>query len=385
MAKKILAMILVLVLATPFFAVSEGNDPIFNELWNYIMFTDRLLEDEIFASMYFQKFYESRTQEDLLISKAAIHSAYREVQKLDVPEFSMTEDECLRYMDEGVEIEALLLSYEKADTMKESSLLFFVNLIDSIEADVYFEPALINLKEQLSHYERDTVYEARNLVYMVNYLLLQLKNEDEINAFWQAVKENTTIVKSHMDAFNTDIEAVISLGGENLDRLELNLDELNVLKEGFNDYLLDITLEAAETGDLSIFKQNRTEIIGETQVFPMPEWRLPSEMEYTYIFSEPGTDNLYIHAMGTKITSAPDRIKITIDGITIDEISDYIDSLSILEYNPIYEFETNENEISLYVLAEKGGSELMIIWNEKETIVYLMPPSASLVPYMYWK
>lgn len=385
MAKRILAMILVLVLATPFFAVSEGNDPIFNELWNYIMFTDRLLEDEIFASMYFQKFYESRTQEDLLIAKAAIHSAYREVQKLEVPEFSMTEDECLRYMDEGVEIEALLLSYEKADTMKESSLLFFVNLIDSIEADVCFEPALVNLKEQLSHYERDTVYEARNLVYMVNYLLLQLKNEDEINAFWQAVKENTTIVKSHMDAFNTDIEAVISLGGENLDRLELNLDELNVLKEGFNDYLLDITIKAAETGDLSIFKQNRTEIIGETQVFPMPEWRLPSEMEYTYIFSEPGTDNLYIHAMGNKITSAPDRIKITIDGITIDEISDYIDSLSILEYNPIYEFKTNENEISLYVLAEKGGSELMIIWNEKETIVYLMPPAASLVPYMYWK
>mgnify|MGYP003544922362 CR=1 FL=1 len=46
MAKRILAMILVLVLATPFFAVSEGNDPIFNELWNYIMFTDRLLRIE---------------------------------------------------------------------------------------------------------------------------------------------------------------------------------------------------------------------------------------------------------------------------------------------------------------------------------------------------
>ncbi len=385
MTKKILAMILVFVLAMPFFAVSEGNDPIFNELWNYIMFVDRLLEDEIYASMYFDKFYESRTHEDLLIAKAAIHAAYKEVQKLEIPVFSMTEDECLRYMDEGVEIEALLLSYEEANTMKESTVLFFMNLINTIEAEIYFEPALENLKEQLAHYERDVVYEARNLVYMTNYLLLQLKNEDGIDAFWQSVKENTTIVKSDMDAFNTDIEALISLGGENTDRLELNLDELNVLKEGFGDYMLNITIEASEIGDLSIFKQNRTEIIGETQVFPMPWWLFPTDAEYTYIFSRPGTDELFLMAAGSKITSAPDRIKITLEALTLDDIQEYLDSLTILEYNATYEFALEDGVDTLYLMAEKGDGTLMLIWNESETILYLMPPAVSLVPQMYWK
>ena len=51
----------------------------------------------------------------------------------------------------------------------------------------------------------------------------------------------------------------------------------------------------------------------------------------------------------------------------------------------MYEFATEDDEITLYVMAEKGESTLMIIWNESETIVYLMPPAVSLVPYIYWK
>ena len=96
-------------------------------------------------------------------------------------------------------------------------------------------------------------------------------------------------------------------------------------------------------------------------------------------------ENSEVSISGNEITSAPDRVKITIDDITFDEISEYVDSLSILEYNPVYEFDTEDDEITLYVMAEKGESTLMIIWNESETILYLMPPAASLVPYMYWK
>ena len=385
MAKRILAMILMLVLAMPFFAVSEGNEALFNEIWNYTMFIDRLLEDEISAIMYFDKFYESRAHEDLLIAKAAIHAAYKDALSLEAPQFSMTEEECLHYMDAGVEIEALLLSVEEAETARTSTLLFFENLIDTIETEIYFQPALENLKEQLTYYARDTVYEARNIAYMVNYLLLQLGGGDKTDAFWQSLKENTTVVKKHMDTFTTDIEALITMSGENIDQIEQNIDKINVLIEGFGDYMLNITLEASESGDMTIFKKNRTEIIGEPVVFPMPQFILPSDAEYTYIFSEPGTEELYVISAGSEITSAPDRIKITAKGITLDDIQEYLDYLTILEYNPAYEFALEDGVDTLYLMAEKGDGTLMIIWNESETIVYLMPPAVSLVPYIYWK
>ena len=219
---------------------------------------------------------------------------------------------------------------------------------------------------------------------MTNYLLLQLKNGGNTDAFWNDIKESTAVLKGEMDVFYEDMTEVAKMAGTNLDQMEDNIDSIEVLG-GFEDYFLNITIEAAETGDLSVFMSNRTEIIGETQVFPMPEWCLPTEMEYTYIFSEPGTDNLYVYTMGNEITSAPDRIKITANGITLDDIQIYLDSLYYLEYNPVYEFVTEGDVVNLYLMAEKGESSLMVIWNENETVLYLMPPAASLVPYMYWK
>ena len=78
----------------------------------------------------------------------------------------------------------------------------------------------------------------------------------------------------------------------------------------------------------------------------------------------------------------------SVSGAVFDENHKY-DALTLGEFyeafNEVYEFDTEDDEITLYVMAEKGESTLMIIWNESETILYLMPPAASLVPYMYWK
>ncbi|MBQ1255736.1 MAG: hypothetical protein IIX93_00465, partial [Clostridia bacterium] len=76
--KKILALILVFCAMIPLFAYSEGNDAIFNELGNYLLYADRLLEDELFAIQYVEKFNRTRTQDDLLIARCAVQSALRE-------------------------------------------------------------------------------------------------------------------------------------------------------------------------------------------------------------------------------------------------------------------------------------------------------------------
>lgn len=384
MIKRILALIMIFCMLVPFGVFSEGNDAIFNELGNFLLYTDRLLEDELFAIGYVEQFDKTRTQDDLLIARCAVQSALQEIETMEIPQMSMTDDQYFSYMLEGAEVEALSLLYENLEVIRDEKINVLTGMYETMLADVYFEPALDNLMKEIPLHRMDIQYDARDCVLMTNYLLLQLKNGGNTDAFWNGIKESTAVLKGEMDVFYEDMTKVSKMAGTNLDQMEDNIDSIEVLG-GFEDYFLNITIEAAETGDLSVFKNNRTEIIGETQVFPMPEWCLPTEMEYTYIFSEPGTDNLFVHTMGNEITSAPDRIKITVNGITIDDIQIYLDSLIYLEYNPVYEFVTEGNVVNLYLMAEKGESSLMVIWNENETVLYLMPPAASLVPYMYWK
>lgn len=388
MIKRILAMIIIFCMLIPFSAFSEGNDAIFNELGNYLLYADRLLEDELFAIQHVEKFNRTRTQEDLLIARCAVQSALREIRSMEIPQMSMTDDEYFSYMLEGAEVEALSLVYENLEVIRDEKINVLLGLYHTLLADVYFEPALDNLMKEVELHRKDLEYDARDYVFMTNYLLLQLKNGGKTDAFWNAVKESTVILRGEMDVFHENTEDVAGMAGENLDQMEDNVDKLEVLG-GFEDFMLNITIEAAETGDESIFKNNRTEIIGETQVFPMPEWRLPTEMEYTYIFSEPGTDNLFIHTMGNEIPYAPDRIKIAVSDISFDDILMYLESLIGLEYNVQHELSTEDETIKLYAIAEKGGSSLNIIWTEtnagSEIVFYLMPPVASLVPYMYWE
>ena len=386
--KKILALILVFCAMIPLFAYSEGNDAIFNELGNYLLYADRLLEDELFAIQYVEKFNRTRTQDDLLIARCAVQSALREIRSMEIPEMSMTDDQYFSYMLEGAEVEALSLVYEYLEVIRDEKINILTGMYHTLLADVYFEPALDNLMKDIGLHRKDIKYDARDYVLMTNYLLMQLKNGGKTDAFWNDIKESTVVLRGEMDVFYEDKTEVAKMAGENLDQMEDNIDKLEVLG-GFEDFMLNITVEAAETGDLSVFKNNRTEIIGETQVFPMPEWCLPTDMEYTYIFSEPGTDNLFIHTMGNEISYAPDRIKIYVSDISFDDVLMYLESLIGLEYNVQHELSTENETIKLYAIAEKGGCSLNIIWTEiaagSDIVLYLMPPAASLVPYMYWK
>ncbi|MBQ2433739.1 MAG: hypothetical protein II266_04865 [Clostridia bacterium] len=386
--KKILALILVFCAMIPLFAYSEGNDAIFNELGNYLLYADRLLEDELFAIQYVEKFNRTRTQDDLLIARCAVQSALREIRSMEIPEMSMTDDQYFSYMLEGAEVEALSLVYEYLEVIRDEKINMLTGMYHTLLADVYFEPALDNLMKDIGLHRKDIKYDARDYVLMTNYLLMQLKNGGKTDAFWNDIKESTVVLRGEMDVFYEDKTEVAKMAGENLDQMEDNIDRIEVLG-GFEDFMLNITVEAAETGDLSVFKNNRTEIIGETQVFPMPEWCLPTDMEYTYIFSEPGTDNLFIHTMGNEISYAPDRIKIYVSDISFDDVLMYLESLIGLEYNVQHELSTENETIKLYAIAEKGGCSLNIIWTEiaagSDIVLYLMPPAASLVPYMYWK
>lgn len=382
MTKRILALVLVLLTAVPFLGVSEQYDKVFDDLGNFLLYVDRVLEDERFVLEYVEAFNNNRTQDNLLIARTAVASALREIKAMEVPSATLTNKESMMLMLEGVEVEALTYLYDHIDVVKDGAIADLLTISDTLLFDVCFEPALENLMKKCRLYSENIVFEARDMVYTTNYLLLQL-NSDSTGEFWQYIYDNTAVLKDEM-VFNTDYEALVKLESGNIDQIARIYEEIKDLG-AFEDYFIDITIQAAETGDVSVFKNNRTEIIGEGVVFPMPEWGALYDAEYLYIFSEPGTDDLYLHTMGSEITKAPDRIKITAPGITIDDMQMYLDSLTVLEYNPVYEFDTVDGVTTLYLMAQKDASQLMIVWNENETVLYLAPPVVSLVPYMYWK
>jgi len=382
--KRIFSFVLAvcLLLSLPAFA-GAATDAFYATLGDYILYYDRVLEDELWAYKYAEKFNSDRTYDNLNIARVAVQSAMREISSMEAPVYAIGDTETIDMMMSGLEADALMYTLDEIGILREEKVIRLQAVFETLINDVYYQPMLDNLMEKIALYRQDIRLDAISTVHFMNYLLVQAGDKEKAEAFWESVRGQTKVVSEYMDEYLTDAMTIAEAEDLLLDEAAACGDELQKLI-GFGDVYILLMEEAVQTGDTSLFIEGRTEIKGEYEVFPEAWWMAPEMGEYLFIFSQPGTDNLYVHSMGNEIERAPDRIKMTFTGVSGTDAVDYIKLLLNAGFSAAYELVKEEDGEKLYIQADKGASTLTVIWSEKETIVYLMPPAAMMMPLLYY-
>lgn len=382
--KRVFVIVLMVMLLMPAAYAQRDMDAFYETLGDYILYHDRLLSDELFVYDYVEAFYEERTFDNLNIARMAVQSALREIRNMEMPVFGISEEDTVDMMVAGIEADALMYTIEGVSTFCEESIIRLESLFDSLLMDVYYEPALDNLAEKIELYRQDAAMNAQSVVHLMEYLLIQVGDEDRCGEFRRKIRENTETVSGAMsDAGYDDILEIAEAENELLDRVAENIDKIQK-NSGFREVIILLLQEAVDTGDVSALISARTEIAGEYETFPEAWWMSPEMGEYLYIFPDPETEELFFHTMGNDIVCAPDRIKMTFKGVEGTDAVDYLALLMSYGIPTQHELTEEEGVQKLYVLANKGESTLMLIWSEEETFVYLSPPLAMTVPIAFY-
>lgn len=384
--KRIFAVVLILMMSFSVFARAEnsgGSDAFYETLGNFILFCDRLLEDELWVYGYVEAFYEERTYDRLNMARTAVQSAMREIRTMELPEYGISREDDISMMASDIDIDALIEEIDGAYTTWESAIIRLESLFDILVMDIYYEPALDNLMRGIELFRQSAYMDAQSLVNLMNYLLLQADSFGMSEDFWSYIKENTVVVSGQMNVYGNDEISLAEAEGELIDKIADNNMKISQNIELRDVYMLLID-EAVETWDFSILEANRTQIEGEYEVFPEAVWMMPENGEYLYIFTDPETDGVFIHTMGNEIDNAPDRIQMTFKGITGTQAVDYIRLLLSYGVETDYRIVEEDGKQSLQMLAQKGRNKLMMIWSEEKTIVYLTSPLGMTVPTIFY-
>lgn len=377
--KKLFAMLLVLALMLmPFAGGEQENDRFYEEMGNYLHYVDRLIEDQLWAIRYTETFLENRTFDNLIIARTAVQAAMREIERMEVPVSVLTADEFDFYADLGVEVEAVEIAYENAGNMKRDALRFLMNLFESLLSDIYFLPLLETFTDELALEKLLLEAEARDTAYFAAYMLAQLQNGED---FWAYMRENLPVISVQMPESIASPEQILVLSDENLLRMEAWINELDVMS-GYDDYWLDVFEEALETGDFSKIDEKCTQIENRGVMMPTDDWMSAYTADYWYVYSDEQGD-MFFHPMGTEVTSVPNRVMIVAEGVSQNEILEYVETLGYAGCSIAYDIYEEDGMTKLFVIAEKDGEKLYLVWNELECVAYLMEPFADLLPSMY--
>lgn len=370
-------MILALVFV-PCAQCEQTSERLYDELGNYLHFADRIYEDQLWVISYAEKFLETREFEDLLKARAAAQAAIRELSGMQAPVTVLMDDEYMAYVDRKLEMEAVDIAYENAAQQRDDAIVMLINIFEALMSDVYFEPLLELFQQELALERKLIEASARDEVYFSAYMLSQLGNGED---FWNYMRENLVVISRMMpESIGTEAEN-LDRADENMLLIEGWVDELEVLS-GYDDYWILMMQESLETGDFSKFKSEATVIANQAPVMPLDVWMNAYDSEYLYLYSD-GEEKLYMYPAGAQITNVPDTVKITAYDVTVDEIVGYVEMLADTDCSPVYEIAEKDGVQHLYVLAQKDGAKLMIIWNAAVTDVFLTSPLVDLVPSLY--
>lgn len=383
--KRILAAaVLIAMLIMPNAGAQINAEALYETLGNYILYYDLLLADELWAYDHIEAFYGDRTYDNLNIARAAVQSALREIRNMETPVYGISAGDSVEMMAAGIETDALVYMIEEIDVFIENRLIRLQDMFDFLIRNVYYEPALENRMERIGLYRQDVLMDAESTAHFINYLALQIGKYDDSEAFWNYIRENTTVIAEYMSVFMQDELMIAEAETDLLDKIS-ECGAMITNNVAFDDVLCLLWDEAAETGDTSGFLNARTRIAGEYEIIPEAWWMTPETGEYLYLFSDPETGDIFVHTMGNEIIGAPDKVRITYTGITGTDAVDYLEFLIGCGFSPLYELVNEDGKNVLYVIVNKGNSAFTMIWSEEETIVYLSSPLVMTVPVLFFE
>ena len=355
-------------------ALLQENKTVLREQWAYCLrASDWIYGKMLWAFEYADAYTKENTWDNLLKARAACSAAKLSLQQVQLQGPELTQEQYLLLMRQGIEAEAVLSQFDQLETERQQNLYTLTCLEALLTEDVYLAPTAQKLSDWVENCTRTLELESQYLRLTTNYLFLQMGDRQ-----WGEIPQQYPVIFSSCGSWSKDSEQLQAEGASILDEIEAQLDG-SVMYVGISEYSLALVQQALEGKEISPQLQP---ISGVPAYFPEPNW-LWDDASYSYLFSDPDTQEKRMIQPGEALTQAPEVCYIQCQGVSLEQVQEYEQLLNALDIESFGDWD--EEDQSYSILAKSGESLMMVKWSQEETVLYLKKPIACLMPLLYYE
>ena len=231
------------------------------------------VHSRLFAAL--DTFLEKNDYPSLVLARLACSDAIRELEALQVPDFSLTEEDLLALIGHGIETDSVEAEFREEKEAYNTAL----NQIEKFQTALFslacLQDGLPLLRDMLDAAKRFTSHTAKSSAIWINYLLLPVAEAPETSAFWETYPARWPTLGTARDDWNPDASDLISRTVLALDDLEDSLDALNRLS-GRSQALYQLYNTTSDS-DPATAAEMLNRFDGQPPVLPLPaDWQPPS-------------------------------------------------------------------------------------------------------------
>ena len=241
------------------------------EQWAYCLrVSDWIYEKMLWAFGYADAYAKENTWDNLLKARAACGAAKLSLERVELQEPELTQEQYLLLMEQGIEAEAVLSQFDQLEVARQQNLITLTCLEALLMEDVYLAPTAKKLSDWVETCTQTLKLECQYLCLTTNYLFLQMGDQQ-----WGKVPEQYSVIFSSCGSWSNDSEQLQAEGASILDEIEAQLDG-SVMYVGFSEYSLTLVQEA------QALSEHLQLISGVPAYFPQPSWSWENA-RYSYL------------------------------------------------------------------------------------------------------
>ncbi|MDE6636092.1 MAG: hypothetical protein K2K09_05735 [Lachnospiraceae bacterium] len=293
-------------------------------VWSdYLRLTEQMYSSETWALDYVDAYLESGDWTDLSMARTACITSEKYIKELSMTEEDLDEKEYGILAEAGVDT-----TYQSSEfagvpeTLKSGRRAIGENILEPLEADIFYKSANDNLKKMVSIQRETITAMSRYTCAMTNYLLVSIGDEEMSESYWESMQENYPVIcKGRAEWLDNETDIKKAASGY-LDDYEETLSKFSDLIAAKNSELYNMT-EIIQNNDMEALIADACHMVNLPEMIQMPVWYAPESAVYiNYVIKEDGS-TAYPES-GDELKDLSYKVYVQIDGVTLEEVEEYI-------------------------------------------------------------
>lgn len=326
--KKVLTIMLALSLIFSFSgcfartekAVLDCEEKITKNWLEYLAVNEAKYFAIIWGAEYINEFCKAPDITSYRRALAATEAVAATLCKLEIPEFTVTQQDINSAMQQGMDVSFLDIEFAALEADIAADITLWENIFRDVMTDGFWSYGTEYLEKQAQFQLDEAKNNIQYLCYTTNYLMLLLNKS---SYFGNISERFPTLFKPDelfIDSFE-DVEVKVS---DCLDELESLISEQAEIA-GIQTANSIVFEDAISSGDYSEVYSYALDWGSKASTVPLPQWdALPTVYSYR---RDGQMENMAWTSVGEDLSEVPNGLILEYEGLSTAQVSEYVDSL----------------------------------------------------------
>ncbi len=365
---------------TPDTTASEDDlfRKVLSDWFDYLYASDCMYRGMLWVLSYADRYTEEPTWDNLQIARTALYAAERTIAQRGLDEPLMTTEDYVRLLKDGhdasfVEVQTKAFEQDRQSFLSDCGLLK-----SALYHDVLWKAFREDFRAETNSLKEKYVADMEYLNISTEYLLLDLNEPKQEEAFRATVAEYCPTLSAHAVGTFTDQDAAYAAASETLDRIERIVEASNESLGKSRAALYQLEDQISQGGADALL-DNMADIANIPVCLPLPEWDYAAGADYSYFYkTEDGS--VRVPEEPEQLARIPDSYTIRFYNVGKELLLEYQAHLADLGAEPVSVDEEEERYSLSYFIGDEGVS---LVWTPENVTIFVADGRVAFAPEMY--